>query len=289
MKLRALIFYGLLALVWGSSFILMKKGLMAFTPLQIASMRIVIAGVVLLPFLLGKAKQLSKREWIFVVVVGISGNGLPAFLFPMAETQLNSASVGILNSLSPLFTLVIGLLFFQLTFSWTKSIGILLGFIGATILVLGKQGSVDALKHLQYAALVVLATIGYGLSTNVMKSHLSKVSTVLASGFALLSVAIPYSIYLVCASGVIEVFQTHPNAWMSFLYVAILGSVGTALALMWYYRLLRLTNDPIISSSVAYVIPIVALAWGLLDGEQIAAIQYVGMVFILFGVWLANR
>lgn len=288
MKARALFFYVLLALVWGSSFILMKKALLAFSPLQIGALRMLVAGLVMLPFLIGKASQLRRRDWIFVVAVGFFGNGLPAFLFPMAETQINSASVGMLNSLSPLFTLIIGVLFFRLPFVWTKSVGIILGFVGAAILVLAKDQSIDALQHVQYALLVVLATIGYGLSTNIMKSFLSELPTLLASGFALVSVAIPYSLYLVVGSDVLSVFQSDPQAWTSFLFIVILGAVGTALALIWYYRLLRLT-DPIISSSVAYVIPMVALAWGLLDGEQINGMQYVAMGIILVGVWLANR
>ncbi|MEM7371483.1 MAG: EamA family transporter [Bacteroidota bacterium] len=288
MKPKALLFYFLLAMVWGSSFILMKKALLAFTPLQIGALRMVVAGLVMLPFLLGKASQLSRKDWVFVVAVGIFGNGLPAFLFPMAETHINSASVGMLNSLSPLFTLIIGVLFFRLPFVWTKSIGIILGFVGAAILVLAKDQSVDAMQHVQYAILVVIATIGYGLSTNIMKSFLSELPTLLASGFALVSVAIPYGTYLLIASDISTVFASSPYAWSSFLFIIILGAVGTALALIWYYRLLRLT-DPIISSSVAYVIPIVALIWGLIDGEHINGLQFLAMGIILAGVWMANR
>jgi drug/metabolite transporter (DMT)-like permease len=284
----AVVLFVSLALVWGSSFILMKRGLESFTPLQIAGTRILIAGLVMLPFLLGKAKKMSRRDWKFVALVGIFGNGLPAFLFPLAETHINSASAGILNSLSPLFTLVLGILFFRLPFSTIRSLGIFLGFLGALILVLTGDNELDLWEHLGYASLVVLATVGYGLSTNVMKSHLSELPSVLASGFALLTVAIPYGLYVVFFSGVPTVLMHQEGAWISLLYVVILGSIGTSLALIWYYRLLRLT-DPIISSSVAYLVPVVALAWGLLDGERLTGGQFAGMGVILVGVFLATR
>ncbi|MEM7655118.1 MAG: EamA family transporter [Bacteroidota bacterium] len=285
---RAIVLYVLLALVWGSSFILMKRGLESFSPLQIAGMRILIAGLVMVPFLIGKAKQMSRKDWIFVSLVGIFGNGLPAFLFPMAETHINSATAGILNSLSPLFTLVLGILFFQLPFSGMRTMGILLGFLGALILVLTGDTQLNLWEHLGYASLVVIGAAGYGLSTNLMKSFLHELPSLLASGFALLSVAIPYGLYVVFFSGVPQVLIEQDGAWLAFGHIVILGSIGTSLALIWYYRLLRMT-DPITSSSVAYVIPVVALFWGLLDGEQMTSAQFGGMAVILVGVFLATR
>lgn len=285
---RAILLYCLLALVWGSSFIIMKRGLESFSPLQIAGLRILIAGLVMVPFLVGKAKQMSRKDWIFVALVGVFGNGLPAFLFPMAETQINSATAGILNSLSPLFTLVLGILFFRLPFSGIRSLGILLGFLGALILVLTGETELNLWQHLSYASLVVIGAAGYGLSTNLMKSYLNELPSLLASGFALLSVAIPYGLYVVFFSGVPQILMEQEGAWISLGYIVLLGSVGTSLALIWYYRLLRMT-DPITSSSVAYVIPVVALFWGLLDGEQMNAAQFGGMAVILAGVFLATR
>lgn len=276
-----------LALVWGSSFILMKRGLEVFTPLQVAALRLVIAGGILFPLVWDKARQLSRREWQVVLTVGFIGNAIPAFLFPLAETQINSATAGILNALSPLFVLVLGLAFFGARFSGRQTLGVLIGFAGALVLVLGGAGPISLGGRVGYTLLVVLATAGYGLSTNLMKRYLNHTPALLASGFALLGASLPYLVYLVFFSGVGKVMQT-PGAWTGLGYIAILGAVGTASALIAFYRLVQLT-DPIFSSSVTYLIPLVALGWGMLDGERLEPLQYLGMGVILVGVYLANR
>ncbi|RMG55386.1 MAG: EamA family transporter [Bacteroidetes bacterium] len=276
-----------LALVWGSSFILMKRGLEVFTPLQVAALRLVIAGGVLFPLVWNKARRLSRREWTAALTVGLVGNAIPAFLFPLAETQINSATAGILNALSPLFVLVLGLSFFGARFSGRQTLGVLIGFAGALVLVLGGQGPISTGGRVGYALLVVLATVGYGLSTNLMKRYLNETPALLASGFALFGASLPYLLYLIFFSGLGKT-MAQPGAWMSLSYIAILGAVGTAAALIVFYRLVQLT-DPIFSSSVTYLIPLVALGWGLLDGERLEPLQFVGMAVILAGVYLANR
>lgn len=277
-----------LILSWGSSFILIKKGLLAFDPFQLAGLRILISGLVMLPFILHRIREVKRAEWKYILMVGAIGNAIPAFLFPIAETYLNSATTGILNTLSPLFTIGLGVFFFQLKPNRFQKWGILMGFIGALILILGGGGELDLRKHLGYAGLVVIATFCYGLSTNIMKRFLNHTPSMLATGYALLGMAIPYGIFLVF-SGVEQPFQQMPDqAWLSLGYIVILAALGTALALVFFYRLVQLT-DPIFSSSVTYAIPIVALLWGLLDGEMIYPVQYAGIAAILAGVYLANR
>jgi drug/metabolite transporter (DMT)-like permease len=280
--------FAYLVLTWGSSFILIKRGLEAFDPFQLAGLRIVIAGLVLAPFILHRAREVSRVEWKYILSVGAIGNAIPAFLFPIAETQLNSATAGILNTLSPLFVLGIGVFFFKLQPSPSQKWGILTGFLGASILVLGGGGEIELIDSIYYSSLVILATLCYGLSTNIMKRFLNKTPSVLASGYALLSMAIPYGIYL-SFSGIEEPFvQAHPEVWMSLVYVIILAALGTALALVCFYRLVQVT-DPIFSSSVTYAIPIMALFWGLLDGETVYPMQYLGIAAILAGVYLTNK
>jgi drug/metabolite transporter (DMT)-like permease len=266
----------------------MKKGLEAFSPLQVAGLRMVIASVVLLPFVLGKARRISRREWRYIVAVGIVGNGIPAFLFPLAETQINSASAGILNVLSPLFVVILGVSFFGYTYTRPQLLGVLLGLMGAIWLILAGS-EVDLWQHVFYSLLVVLATVGYGLSTNLMKTYLNKTPSVLASGFALLVVALPYGLYLLTLGDLPAVFQVHgAAAWEALGYLVILAAVGTALALVMFYRLVQLTQ-PIFAASVTYLIPLVALGWGLWDDETISAGQMAGAAIILLGVYLANR
>ena len=284
--LKWILFIGL-CLVWGSSFILIMRGLEAFTPLQLGAIRIVIAAAVLLPFVIGKAKKVKKTEWKFILLIGLLGNGIPAFLFPLAETRITSASAGILNMLSPLFVLVLGLLFFGFAFTRRQSLGVVLGLIGVLVLLSAGGQDVDLFEHISYSMLVVLATLGYGLSTVMIKKYLNETPPILASGFGLLSVAVPYLIYLLTISDISTVFAENPLAWESFVYVFILGSLGTAVALIMFYSLLQRTN-PIFSASITYVMPIVALMWGLLDGEQIGVMQLLGMGIIFIGVFLAN-
>lgn len=277
-----------LCLTWGSSFILMKKGLEAFSPLQVAGLRLVFAALTLLPFLLRRLNHLKPQEWRMILLVGIVGNGLPAFLFPLAETKISSASAGILNGLSPLFALVIGQVFYGFRFSKQQNWGVLIGFVGAVIIVLGGGGKLDLFDQITYSLAVVLATVGYGLSTVTIKKYLNQTPPILSTGLAFLMMAIPYGLYLLFFGQIDVVFAESPRAWASLGYVAILGAVGTALAVYLYYRLIQMT-DPIVASSVTYLVPIVALAWGLLAGESISWGQVLGMGVVLVGVYLANR
>ncbi|MEZ4828057.1 MAG: EamA family transporter [Bacteroidia bacterium] len=276
-----------LCLVWGSSFILIKKALIAFSPYQIAGLRMVIAALFLLPFVIGKARKLSKTEWKFVALVGTFGNGIPAFLFPLAETKINSANAGIMNALSPLFVLIIGFLLFDFRFSARQITGVLTGLAGALILILSGGSDIGLMDNIQYSLIVVVATILYGFSTNIMKRYLNQTPPVLASGFALLTVAIPYSLYLLFAD-IPAVFQHNAQAWSSLGYIVILGGMGTSLALVLFYRLVQVTG-PVFASSVTYFLPVVALMWGLLDNEKFTLLQFAGMAVILVGVYLSNR
>jgi drug/metabolite transporter (DMT)-like permease len=277
-----------LCLTWGSSFILMKKGLESFSPLQVAGLRLVSAAFTLLPFMVPKLTRLSRTQWQAILAVSIIGNGLPAFLFPLAETQISSGSAGILNGLSPLFALVLGQLVFRMTFTRAQNVGVLIGFVGAVVLIVSGGGELDLFTHMSYSLAVVLATVGYGTSTLIIKRYLNETPPIVSTGLAFVMMAIPYGLYLLFFSGLGEAFTIEPQAWASLSYVVILGAIGTALAVYLYYRLIQMT-DPIVASSVTYVIPIVAVLWGLLAGESFTAGQAVGMAIVLLGVYLSNR
>jgi len=284
----AWIIFFFLALTWGSSFILIKKGLDAFTPVQVGTIRIIIAALVIQPFLWGRARRVPASSWVYIAIVGIIGNGIPAYLFPAAQQYINSATAGVLNSLSPVFVLIFGLVFFGLPIKGRQGLGVILGFGGALLLALAREGEVDPFQNLTYSSLVVLATMGYGLSTIIMKRYLATTPSILATGFALSFAAIPYTFFLFTYSGIPEVLRTHPEAWTSLGYIFILGAIGTALAVVLFYRLIQMT-EAIIAASVTYVIPLVALGWGFLDGELFTWGQMGGIAIILLGVYLVNR
>ncbi|MEL6134572.1 MAG: DMT family transporter, partial [Bacteroidota bacterium] len=285
MNKYAWLIFGFLALTWGSSFILMKKGLEAFSPLQVAALRIVIASLTTLPFILHRVKDVPPKSWRYILFVGIIGNGIPAFLFPLAEQYIDSGTAGVLNSLSPVFVLIFGLLFFNLQVKLRQAVGISLGFAGALLLTMMRGGEFDPFDNLFYSLMVVLATMGYGLSTIVMKRYLNETPSILASGFALSFVSIPYASYLIFFSDMSAVMTNVPTAWTSLFYIGLLGAIGTALAVILFYQLIQMT-DAIIAASVTYLIPLVALGWGIIDGEEFTIGQFVGILVILFGVWL---
>ncbi len=277
-----------LALVWGSSFMLMERGLLAFSPLQVAALRIVIAGLVLLPFLLTSLRKVKKEAWPYILLVGLIGNAIPAFLFPLAETVITPGSAGILNTLSPVFALVVGVLLFGFQFSSRKVWGILISFAGALILVLAGAQEIDLLTHLAYSGLVVLATLGYGFSVNLIKKYLQEVSALHISTLALLAMAMPYGLYLLFGTDVGQILTEHPQGWSSLGYIAILAALGTSIALILFNRLVQLT-DPVISASVTYLIPMVAVGWDLVAGISLFPGQWLGMGIVLLGVWLVNK
>lgn len=278
-----------LALVWGSSFILIKRGLDAFSAPQVGGMRLVVAGLCAIPLIWGQAHRVQKGAWKWIFVVGIVGNAIPAVLFPLAETRLNSASVGVLNVMSPIFVLIFGFLFFQFRFSVLQIIGVALGFGGVLMLILLGDQQVALSEHILYAGAAVLATVGYGLSTNIMKRYLQDVPSTLAPSFALFFMGIPYAIYLGFFADLQAPFIADSSlAWASLAYIVLLGAIGTALALVLFYKLVQI-SDPIIAASVTYLIPIVALFWGWIDGETLSALQYLGIAVILGGVYLVNR
>ena len=273
-----------LSLVWGSSFILMKKGLVSFTGVQVGSLRISIAFLLFLPYAIRVIKRIPRDRLKYILGVGLAGSFVPAFLFATAQTKIDSAPAGILNSLTPLTTYLWGLLIFGQQNSKHRLLGILIGLIGAIVLVIEPN---NKLGFNAYALLILLATICYGLSGNIAKTYLNEVRSrdITALSFAL--VGIP-ALLILASTNFIEVMQTDANAWKSLGYVAILSVVGTALALMLFWKLIQDT-DAIFGSLTTYLIPIVAIIWGLIDGETIFAHQYIGFALILISVFLVKR
>ncbi|MEL6195334.1 MAG: DMT family transporter, partial [Bacteroidota bacterium] len=178
----------ILALVWGSSFILIKKGLVAFPPFQIGALRMIISSLTLLPWLWRFREELAgitKVQWISIIAVGCIGNGIPSFLFPIAETGLNSATAGILNVITPIFVWILGVSLFGLAFSWKQLAGVIVGLVGAVVLILAKSGDIQIGSQLYYSLLVIFATVCYGLSSNIIKKYLSTIHPILVTALVL--------------------------------------------------------------------------------------------------------
>ena len=277
----------LLAVVWGSSYILMKKALLAFEPMQLAGLRIMISSTFFLPFFLKDLKQIKWENWKYYLIVGLLGSGFPAVLFAFAQTQLNSSLTGILSSLTPLFTLITGIFFFGTAVNRNQIMGVALGLSGAVLLMLlgGEQSSFD-LQTLFFTSLVVLACLFYALSSNTVGTNLNteksfKISTV---AFTFL---LPLGISILIAEQV-WIPLSNPGGFKGLAYVSVLSLGGTVAASVLFFHLVQV-RDAIFASMVSYLIPIVALIWGFWDGETISAIHGLGMFLILIGVFLTRK
>ena len=230
----------------------------------------------------------TRREWRFLIVSGLLGNFLPAFLFATAGAHLSSAVSGSLNALSPLFTVLVGLAFFGISTSRRGLFGIAFGLVGAIALSF-RSADVGALDINAMALLVVLATLCYAINLNLVKRHLKNVPPLSISALSLFFVGILAATFLVFDGRLIGHLRAGDTAYYQpVAYVVVLGVVGTALGLVLFNRLLK-TADPVVASSVTYLMPAVAVGWGLLDGEQVFGIHYIGLALIFIGVVLVNR
>jgi drug/metabolite transporter (DMT)-like permease len=274
-----------LSLIWGSSFILIKRGLVGLTPFQLGSLRIIFAGLFLFFFAFKNIKTIPKDKWKYVILTGIFGIFLPVYLFAFAQMGISSSVSGILNSLTPLYTLLIGALAFGLLFKKSQIWGVLLGLGGCLLLVLNNDAS-HTEENYWYALFVVAATFCYALNVNLVKKYLSEVSplSIIAGNFAI--VLIPAVVILICSD-----FHTAiqlPATQHSVLFIILLGILGTGIANLIYYKLIQLSS-PLFASSVTYVIPIVAFGWGLADHEMLTPYQFLGSLVILVGVYMASK
>ena len=275
-----------LALIWGSSFILMKKGLESFRPDQVATLRIVITAIVLLPFAWIRRKEASPAKVKTILLQGMFGNFIPAFLFPAAQAHIDSSVAGILNALSPVWVFVVGIFFFQSKYNWIKLIGIAVAFSGVILLML-YQPKHGATTNPNFAWLIVAATLCYGISANMIKKYLYDVRPITITALSFAIMLIPSLVYLFF-TGFMQTLSDHPEAFASLGYIAILATMGSAVASVTFNKIIHRTSA-LFAASVTYLIPIVALGWGFLVNEQIGLIDLFGMIMIFAGVYLVSR
>lgn len=275
-----------LGLIWGSSFILMKRGLDAFTSEQVAALRISLAALILAPFHFKIKKIDFKRYWKGLVLMGVFGNLIPAFLFTKAETQISSSLTGMLNALTPLFTIILAFWWLKRKPGLKEVTGVIIGFVGAIVLLLNSRS--EESSNVYYGLLVVFATICYAISINGIKRYLNDLDSLTATVWAF-SLTGPISlVFLFGFTNFTTTLVSHPQAISSLGYTCILAFVGTAFSVVIYNTLIKQAGA-VFASSCTYIIPIVAIMWGLLDGETINIIQIGAIILIIFSVYLINR
>ncbi|MDQ2772288.1 MAG: DMT family transporter [Bacteroidota bacterium] len=281
-----------LACIWGTSFILMKKGLLVFSAMELGAIRVSVAALLLLPFALRHVGSVERSRYKWLALSGVVGTLIPAFLFAYAETRLASGLAGVLNALTAVFTLLVGALLFGQRLTGLRVLGIALGLVGTVLMLqLGGSGG-DATPtgegNAWYGLYILVATIGYGLSVNVIKHKLNNMTPVAVTSVLLMLIGGPALAYLLLATDFLHKLATQPGAWVAFGYIALLATMSTAVAMVLFNRLIQ-QSTALFASSSTYLIPIVALAWGALDGEAFNIWHFVGMLVILAGVLIIHR
>ena len=284
---RALTLLILLALIWGTSFILMKRGLLVFSAGEVGSIRVAAASLFLLPVAIMKLKDLRARHYPMLFASGLMGIFFPAFLFAMAQTRLESSVTGILNSLTPICTLLIGALFFQQNFRRQSIIGIVIGLAGTVILIMANSGGTITGVN-GFALLVILACIFYAANVNYIKFKITDLRALTITSVSLMLIGPLAIVYLFGFTEFTYKLETSDGAWTAFGFVLLLGFMSTSVATLLFNSLVKITS-PLYTSSVTYLIPVVAVLWGLSDNEHLFPGHFAGMAAIIAGVYLANR
>ena len=276
-----------LTLIWGSSFILIKKSLEHFNPYEVGALRVLIAGLILLPFAFMNIKKFPRKNVKWLILAAVTGNFVPMFLFPIAETAVSSSIAGIVNSMMPIFVIIVGALMWKFQTTRRQIVGVVISFSGACILAFsgGEGGEFKLVPIL----LLLLATLCYAVSTTTVKSKLNHIPAKILSAFVFSFVLIiPSAVSLVLA-GFFNDLENDQNLWAGLGFVSLLSIFGTGLAMMLNYRLLSIST-PLFASTVTLLMPVVAIIWGVIDGETLTPIQCIGAVIILAGlIFLRQR
>ncbi|WP_109302264.1 DMT family transporter [Aquimarina sp. AU474] len=277
----------ILSLIWGSSFILIKKSLVGLSPMQLGALRTVFAAIFLFSIGFRSIKTIRGTEWKWVAISAFVGTFIPAFLFAFAETEIDSGITSILNSLTPLITFVLGVLLFSIRFSKNQLLGVIIGLIGSVGLIW--EGSIiNPDQNYGYAFLVIIATFGYGINVNIIKRHLQHISPMAIANGNFVVLIIPALIVLFFSNFFDLKAFSNQDMQTSIMYMAILAVIGTGIAKLMFNKLIQIST-PVFASSVTYTMPIIALVWGLWDGEKFSGYQLLASGVIIFGVYLTNK
>lgn len=271
----------ILSVIWGSSFILIKKSLDHFSPYQVGALRVLIAGIILMPVAISKYRLFPKRHLKWLILAAFTGNFIPMFLFPIAETQISSSIAGIINSMMPIFVIIVGALIWKFETTKRQMTGVFISFTGVCLLAFGGDDSTQF--KIFPILLLLLATLCYAMSTTTVKSKLMDVSSTVLSAFVFSFVLFLPSLIALLSTGFVSQFTFTKENMIGLGFVSLLSVFGTGLAMMMNYRLLKVST-PLFASTVTLLMPIVAIIWGVLDGEKLTTVQFAGTIVIIGGL-----
>ena len=275
----------ILSFVWGSSYILIKKALIGLSPLQVGSLRTIISTVLLLAIGYSSLKSIPRDKWKWILITGLV-SFIPPFLFAYAQTEIDSALAAILNSLTPLATLLIGVGFYRFKIDSKQISGVIIGLIGSVLLMY--QGSViNPDQNLLYVFFIIFASVLYAVQVNLLKVHLQDVSAVAITVGNFIFI-FPLAVVIFLMSDYKQIDINNKDVKVALFCLLILSIIGTVFAKILFNKFVQIAS-PVFASSVTYTLPIVALFWGLIDGEVFTLNQFFATVIILIGVYLANK
>ena len=286
MKLNKWFYLISLSLIWGSSFILIKKALVGLEADQLGSLRIIFSSIIIILIAWKRLSKITRLEWKWISISAFLGSFFPAFLFAFAEKEIDSAVASIINSIVPLNTVVIGLVLFNIRSTKRQIIGVLIGLAGTYMLIMsGIKLNPD--QNYLYSGFVILCSFLYALNVNIIKKYLQHLSalTITVGHFAV--IIIP-AVIVFCFSDFDVNSLRNQETIDSIIYVFILAVFGTALAKILFNKLIKISS-PVFASSVTYSMLIVSIFWGLVDGEKFSIYQLIATIIIILGVLLTNK
>ena len=277
----------LLSIIWGSSYILIKKTLLGVSPLQLGSLRVIFTTIVLFIMGFSSLKKIPKDKWKWIILTGYIGSFFPSFFFAFAQTEIDSGVAAILNSLTPLATLIIGVVFYKFIIDSKQILGVIIGLFGSFLLIY-EGSTINPDQNFLLVGFIITASVCYAISVNMLKAHLQDVPAISIALGNFLCI-LPPAIIILFYSGFmnINVIES-PKVQNALFYIIVLSVFGSAFAKILFNKFVQIAS-PVFASSVTYTLPIVAVMWGLLDGETINFRQILATIVILIGVYFANR
>ena len=275
----------ILSVIWGSSFILIKKSLVGLTPLQVGSLRIIFTAIVITIYSYSSLKEIPKECWKWIILTAYVGTFFPVYLVSFGQTEIESGLASIITTLTPINTLIIGIIFFSLTFKIKQVVGLVIAFFGGILLLY--NGGISPHYNVYFSIFIFFTTVGYGASVNLIKTYLTEISPSAVTAGIFLSI-LPPAVFVLFYSDFFVLKFNQSNIYESIIFVFLLALFSSAIAQTLFNRFVKLAS-PLFASAVTYLMPIVAIFWGVIDGEVLSLKQYVATVIILSGVYLVNN
>jgi len=277
----------IIAITWGSSFILIKKTLLVFTPYQIGAFRAGFSGLLLSFIGFPALMKMSKKDVFWIALSGLFGNLLVVFIFPIAQQGVSSSLAGIINALDPIFTLILGAVLFGISNKRLQYMGAIIGFLGAAVLV-SSSNAENGESHFFYTILLIIGSALYAISALIIEKKLPHLkSTHISTG--IYTIWMLPSLVILGFSGFFTDIDYSQNETLTALgYLVFLTVISTTLVMFLFFKLVQDTSAVFVSM-ISLLIPVVSVIWGILDNEKFTMWYAIGGLLILISMYLIQE